>query len=75
MIHPSAPSNGVLCNNAMFSRAWLALWLDSGYAMPCVELALHPQHETSRDSETQTKEDFKCKSWKRHGKFVNGSME
>ena len=30
-----------------------------------VEFALHPQHETSRDSEIQTKEDFKCKSRKR----------
>ena len=30
-----------------------------------VEFALHPQHETSRDSETQTKEDFKSKSGKR----------
>jgi len=24
-----------------------------------VEFALHPQHETSRESETQTNEDFK----------------
>jgi len=27
----------------------------------CVEFALHPQHETSCESETQTKEDFKSK--------------
>jgi len=31
-----------------------------------VEFALHPQHETSRDSEIQIKEDFKCKSRKRY---------
>jgi len=36
---------------------------------------LHPQHETSRDSETQTKEDFKRKSRKRLRKFVNGFMD
>jgi len=30
----------------------------------CVEFALHPQHETSRDPEIQTKEDFKSKSRK-----------
>jgi len=27
--------------------------------MPCVEFALHPQHEMSCDSEIQTKEDLK----------------
>jgi len=30
-----------------------------------VEFALHPQHETPRDSEIQTKEDFKRKLRKR----------
>jgi len=27
----------------------------------CIEFALHPQHETSCDSEIQTREDFKNK--------------
>jgi len=40
-----------------------------------VEFALPPQHETSCDSETQTKEDLKKKSRKRLRKFVNGFME
>jgi len=39
------------------------------------EFVLHPQHETSRDSEIQTKEDFKTKSRKRLRIFVNGFME
>jgi len=30
-----------------------------------VEFALHPQHETSSDSEIQAKEDFKSESRKR----------
>jgi len=37
-----------------------------------VEFALHPQQETFRDSETQTKEDFKRKSRMRLRKYVNG---
>jgi len=32
-----------------------------------VKFALHPQHETSRDPETQTKEDFKGKFRKQLG--------
>jgi len=32
-----------------------------GSVKGCVEFALHPQHETSRDPEKQTKEDFKSK--------------
>ena len=39
-----------------------ALGLCSG---ACVEFALHPQHETSSDSEIQTKEDFKSELRKR----------
>ena len=47
----------------------------SHFSKSSVEFALHPQHETSRDSETQTKEDFKRKSRKRVRKFVNGFMD
>jgi len=39
------------------------------YFFDCFEFALHPQHETSRDSETQTKEDFKRKLRKRLRSF------
>jgi len=34
-------------------------------SLHCVEFALHTQHETFRDCEIQTKEDFKSKSRKR----------
>ena len=40
-----------------------------------VEFALHPPHETSRDPEIQTKEDFKSKFRKQLLKLVDGIIE
>ena len=40
----------------------------------CVEFALHPQHETSCHSETQTKEDFKSKFRKQLGSLTLMSL-
>jgi len=37
--------------------------------LPCVEFALHSQHETSCDSEIQTKEDFKRNFTKQFGRL------
>jgi len=39
-----------------------------------VEFALHPQHETSCDSEIQTKEDFKNKFRKQLGSLALMSL-
>jgi len=40
----------------------------------CVEFALHPQHETSCDSEIQTKKDFKSKFIKQLGNSPTTSL-
>jgi len=39
-----------------------------------VESALHPQHEASRDSEMQTKEDLKSKFRKQPGSLLTTSL-
>jgi len=39
-----------------------------------VEFALHPQHETSRDSEIQTKEDLKSKFRNQLGSLSTTSL-
>jgi len=40
----------------------------------CVEFALHPQHETSCDSEIQAKEDLKSKFRRQLGSFSINSV-
>jgi len=47
---------------------------NSSIAKSSVEFALHHQHETSHDSETQTEEDLKQVS-KAAWRLVNGFME
>jgi len=49
------------------SRREAATACACSHRVASVEFALHPQHETSRGSGIQTKEDFKSKSRKRLG--------